>query len=136
MEIRSVGTSGSGPGQFNYPHGIAVDGEGNVLVADNDNHRIQQFTAEGQFVTSVRKLTFNHSNNKDSQHRVTVLNSDLSFFSLFGEYGSGKGQLDYIYPCDVVCDSTGKVCVADHDSHRIQVFTAEGKSSKMFMFGI
>ncbi len=57
MEIRSFGTSGSGPGQFNYPHGIAVDGEGNVLVADNDNHRIQQFTAEGQLITSVRKLT-------------------------------------------------------------------------------
>ncbi len=45
-KIRSFGTSGSGPGQFKYPHGIAVDGEGNVLVADSDNHRIQQFTAQ------------------------------------------------------------------------------------------
>ncbi len=147
-KVRSFGTSGSGPGQFKYPCGIAVDGEGNILVADSNNHRIQRFTSEGLFIASVSTgdenykfylpygITFNHSNNKvyvvDCNHCVTVLNSDLSFFSSFGKYGGGSGKGQFNYPYDVACDSTGKVYVADRNNHRIQVFTAEGKFLKMF----
>jgi sugar lactone lactonase YvrE len=35
--------AGSEPGQFNLPHGIAVDAKGNVYVADRSNHRLQVF---------------------------------------------------------------------------------------------
>ena len=52
-KLRSFGTCGFGQGQFNYPRGVAVDVEGNVLVADGWNHRIQKFTAEDQFLTAV-----------------------------------------------------------------------------------
>ncbi len=41
------GTRGSDQGQFIYPCDVSVDGEGNILVADSSNHRIQKFTAEG-----------------------------------------------------------------------------------------
>jgi DNA-binding beta-propeller fold protein YncE len=47
----SWGEPGSGPGQFNLPHGIAVDREGNVFVADRENSRLQIFTARGEFIT-------------------------------------------------------------------------------------
>lgn len=36
------------PGEFNEPIGIAVDGEGNVYVADTTNHRIQKFDKDGK----------------------------------------------------------------------------------------
>ena len=52
-KLRSFGRHGRGDGQFNNPHGVAVDGEGNILVADCCNNRIQKFTSEGQFLTSV-----------------------------------------------------------------------------------
>ena len=65
-KLRSFGTGGSGQGQFNGPSGVAVDGEGNILVADTGNHRIQKVTAEGQFLAAVgtkgnrpRALQFN-----------------------------------------------------------------------------
>ncbi len=48
----SWGEPGDGPGQFNLPHGIAIDREGRVLVADRENSRIQVFTADGRFVTA------------------------------------------------------------------------------------
>jgi DNA-binding beta-propeller fold protein YncE len=47
----SWGEPGSGPGQFNLPHGIALDREGRVYVADRENSRIQVFSPAGQFLT-------------------------------------------------------------------------------------
>ena len=38
---------------FNDPRGIAIDSSGYVYVADKDNHRIQKFTSNGQFVTNL-----------------------------------------------------------------------------------
>ena len=63
-------------------------------------------------------------------HRIQVLNSDLSFFRQFGKEGSGKGQ--FAYPRGVATDSAGRVYVADSDNHRIQVFTGEGRFLRMF----
>ncbi len=42
-----LGQPGSGPGQFYGPRGLAFDGEGNVLVVDTGNKRVQKFSPEG-----------------------------------------------------------------------------------------
>ncbi len=47
--VQSWGEPGSGPGQFHVPHGIAVDADGTVYVADRENSRIQRFTALGEY---------------------------------------------------------------------------------------
>src|SRR5271168_4235896 len=46
--LMSWGEPGSGPGQFNVPHSIALDAAGNVYVADRGNHRIQVFDTDGK----------------------------------------------------------------------------------------
>jgi DNA-binding beta-propeller fold protein YncE len=48
----SWGEPGDGPGQFNLPHGIALDRQGLVYVADRENSRIQVFNPGGRFVTA------------------------------------------------------------------------------------
>ena len=45
--LGSWGEPGSGPGQFNLPHGIAVDRRGRVYVADRENSRVQIFSRDG-----------------------------------------------------------------------------------------
>ena len=48
----SWGGPGSAPGQFNLPHGIAVDSAGTVYVADRENSRIQLFSPAGEYLRS------------------------------------------------------------------------------------
>ena len=47
---RSWGEPGDGPGQFKVPHGIAVDHDGIVYVADRENSRLQLFSPTGEFL--------------------------------------------------------------------------------------
>jgi len=48
--LKSWGDRGKEPGQFNTPHSIATDVNGNVYVADRGNHRIQVFDGDGKFL--------------------------------------------------------------------------------------
>ena len=101
--ITSVGKHGHGPLEFNCPHGITISPiTGNIYIADHDNHRIQ------------------------------VLNPDLTFSHTFGTKGSAEGQ--FKNPVDVAIDGRGLVYVTDCLNHRIQTFTPEGQF--LFQFGI
>jgi DNA-binding beta-propeller fold protein YncE len=46
----SWGEFGTDPGQFNLVHSVAVDPSGRVYVADRENHRVQIFGPEGEFL--------------------------------------------------------------------------------------
>ena len=145
---RTFGSRGSTEGQLNEPCDVAVDGDGNVFVVDKDNHRIQKFTGAGEFVTAVGQnetkhlefsfpsgIAVNHRNRKvyicdQNNHRVHILNADLTFFKSFGSYGSGDGQFNW--PWDATCDCTRNVYVADWGRDCIQVFTAEGNFLRKF----
>ena len=145
-KLRSFDECGSGQGEFYRPCGVAVDGEGNILVTDQCNHRIQKFTAEGQFLAAVgtrgggllqfsnpTDIAYNAKNRMVyvvdcGNHRVQVLNCDLTFSSTFGK----NCKVQCSSPWSIACDSTGKVYVVDRWNHRIQVFTAEEKFLMMF----
>ncbi|HYX63170.1 MAG TPA: peptidyl-alpha-hydroxyglycine alpha-amidating lyase family protein [Burkholderiales bacterium] len=51
--LKSWGTPGNKPGQFNTPHSIAADAKGNIYVADRGNRRIQVFDSEGNFLRQI-----------------------------------------------------------------------------------
>jgi sugar lactone lactonase YvrE len=52
--IKSWGGKGTGPGQFQVAHGIAIDARGLLWVADRENQRIQVFDSDGTFVREIR----------------------------------------------------------------------------------
>ena len=132
---------GGGEGQFAAPLGIAVDGVGNVYVADNQNHRIQKLSISGDFLTTWGSegaengqfqfpggVTVDGEGNvyvtDANNHRIQVFNSDGAFLRAWGSEGSEEGQFNI--PTDVAVDESGNVYVVDFLNHRIQVFSVNG----------
>ncbi|HEX4104633.1 MAG TPA: peptidyl-alpha-hydroxyglycine alpha-amidating lyase family protein [Rhizomicrobium sp.] len=50
--ILQWGGHGSGPGQFEMPHALAMDTQGRLFVADRGNNRVQIFDQNGKFIAS------------------------------------------------------------------------------------
>ena len=70
--VASWGSLGTGPGQFDTPHGIAVSPADEIYVADRGNRRIQVFDKDGNYIreftvdvpvdTSRGKITYGREN--------------------------------------------------------------------------
>src|SRR5262245_23287983 len=54
--IKAWGTRGSGPGQFDTPHSIAIDSRGRIFVADRSNSRMQIFDQDGRFLEQWKQF--------------------------------------------------------------------------------
>ena len=48
--VMQFGSVGTGPGEFDLIHGIAVDRDRRIYVADRMNHRLQVFTEDGEYI--------------------------------------------------------------------------------------
>ena len=48
--VRTIGTSGRGPGQFVAPEGLATDPTGSLFVSDTDDGRIERFSPSGEYL--------------------------------------------------------------------------------------
>ncbi len=54
--VREWGRRGTGHGEFNLPHGIAVDERGTLYVADRENGRLQRFDLDGKYLSQINGL--------------------------------------------------------------------------------
>jgi sugar lactone lactonase YvrE len=54
--IRAWGKKGSGPGEFDAPHSLAMDSRGRLFVADRGNSRIQIFDQDGKFLEEWKQF--------------------------------------------------------------------------------
>jgi DNA-binding beta-propeller fold protein YncE len=52
--LKSWGDRGNKPGEFNTPHNIAADAQGNIYVADRGNRRLQVFDNDGTFLREIK----------------------------------------------------------------------------------
>ena len=54
--IKAWGKNGTGPGEFNTPHSIAIDSQGRIFVADRVNSRVQIFDKDGRFLDQWKQF--------------------------------------------------------------------------------
>ena len=141
--VKSFGTEGTKEGQFTHPRGVAISHDGYILVTDN--HRLQKLTFEGDCVKSVGSsetgngpLQFNspvgitvHPTTGQifiadtHNHRIQVLNKDLTYSHSFDKRGSSPEQFQF--PGDVTFDNEGYLYVVDSLNHCIKTFTSTGQ---------
>jgi len=54
--IKAWGKEGKGPGEFDVPHGLALDSAGRLFVADRANNRLQIFDQDGNFLAEWKQF--------------------------------------------------------------------------------
>jgi DNA-binding beta-propeller fold protein YncE len=137
------------PGTFSEPWGVAVDPDGNVFVADTWNHRVQKFSADGEFISMIgpsaegdeqifwgpRALAFDREGRlfiaDTGNHRIAIYDNTGEFLGDFGEQGYDFGQLRE--PVGIAFDSDNRIYVVDTWNHRVQVFEEIGENEFFFM---
>ena len=138
-EKRTIGSIGSGDGQFNKPYGISIKGDV-LYVADCGNNRIQKLTTGGQFLLmfvkygSVRKqFSCPVAVIVDQRDKVIVaeyFNNSVVILDKNGNWlltinGNSLGNKGFKNPLGLALDPQGNIHVAAYGSNTIKVFTPE-----------
>lgn len=158
----SAGLSGSADGTgsaalFAYPAGIALDGSGNVFVADHDNDVIRKITPGGSVTTFAGAAglpgsadgvggaarfsdptavavdgggnVFVADAGNSTIRKITAGGSVTTFAGLAGVGGSADGvgsAARFNAPQGVAADSVGNVYVADTNNNTVRKVTSNG----------
>ena len=145
----------AGSAQFNAPANLAADQDGNIFVADTENHAIRKI-AGGQVTTFAGSLgqsgaangvggkakfykpagiatdVFGNVYVSDENHVVRKISRDgdvTAFAGVSGTPGSSDGagaSATFRSPAGLVVDDFGNVFVADSGNHLIRKITSAG----------
>lgn len=143
-----------GGGMFVFPHGIAVDKDGNIWVTDGQGrdgkgHQVFKFSPDGEVLMTLGKAgvagdgpdTFNQPDDVAiapdgdifvsdghtpamGNARVMKFTKDGKFIKQWGKHGSGPGEFEV--PHALAFDSRGRLFVGDRANNRIQIFDQDG----------
>jgi streptogramin lyase len=147
VEIELIGGFGgfgrTEPGTFNWPVGIAIDDQGRLIIADNENNRMQRCSIEGDCevfgkrgsqlgdflwplgvaVDSLGRIIVSEAGN----HRIQLRDSQGDWTS-FGSHGHAlPGEFDL--PAGIAVDDQDRIIIADELNHRIQICDDAGSCS-------
>ena len=145
-------TDGTGNvARFNNPYGVAVDGAGNLYVADRSNRLIRKITTGGVVTTLAGRTFPNEISNpygvavdgtgnvyvadpnrilKITSTGVTTTLAGMDF--VLGAYADGTGSAArFSSPLSVAVDSAGNVYVADQHNSTIRKITTGGVVTTM-----
>ena len=144
-----------GVGLTNYPHGLAIDDEGNVWITDateeEDNgqgHAVRKLSPMGEVLMTLGTPGMagdgENSFNRPSSVAIGLngeiyvgdghggdSNSRVMMFNADGSFVKTWGQLgtapgEFDQPHAMAVDSTGRLFVGDRVNNRVQIFDAEG----------
>ena len=151
VSVAGTGCPGPVVNMLDHPHGIFVDDNMNLFVADTDNNRIQRFQS-GQLQattvagfgamilyllkrpTSVILDGDGYLFIVDSGNNRIIRSVPTGYECLFGcseESGSSSSALNQ--PQMMAFDKDGNILVADVDNHRIQKFLLTRNSCGMYI---
>ena len=98
-----AGAGNTGFGELYEPQGVALDSEGNLYIADTQNHRIRMLTPGGTI--------------------STIAGTGTPGFS--GDGGAATAA-ELNAPSAVAVDASGNIYIADTRNHRVRMVTTDG----------
>ena len=148
-QFGSYGTIGDGAnsvGKFASPSDVSISSNGNIVVIDTWNNRIQVFDSNYDFLfefgssgEDLGNFVWPETGAVDSDgnmlvgdtgnSRIQVFDSNGNFQSSFG---SGLSDSKFHVLGDLHAASNGDILVADLDNYRIQVFDSAGNYKTSF----
>ena len=87
--IKTWGKLGSGPGEMDIPHAIAMDSRGRIVLADRNNNRLQIFDQDGNFIAEMRQFSRPSGLFIDKNDIVYVADSESNKSRSHGEWKRG-----------------------------------------------
>lgn len=95
--LLSWGEPGAGPGQFNISHSVRLDNEDRVWVSDRNNHRIQIFDVDGNYLDEwpiPRRPDAIYIDRQENVVYVAEIEKQVSIYTLDGDlitqWGGGE----------------------------------------------
>ena len=136
--LKTWGTPGTGPGQFNLPHAIDIDRNRRLYVADRANHRVQVFDENGKFLDewpNIRSPTHILVSADQSvwvsdleTSKLLKYNTSGKLLFYWGVYGTFAGGLWGIHQFSV--DPEGTLYIAETYGGRTQKFRPKPNADK------
>ena len=118
------------------PTGIAIQ-SGRTIVYVCDQYRIQVYTMDGDFITSItHEYIISPWGIAVESDAILVTDTQLCALIIITDHkfirmgGPGVGKSDFISPRGLDCDKNGNIYVADTTAKRIRVFTSQLEFSK------
>jgi DNA-binding beta-propeller fold protein YncE len=149
--ISTFGSAGTGNGEFYEPTGIGVNPiNGDVVVSDEKNNRVQVFNEKGEFVRTFgsggtgngefkepRGVAVDSKGNiwvtDTGNDRVQEFNEKGEYLAQFGTVGNGNGE--FLEPKGLAVDSKGNIWVADSGNNRVEEFNEKREYVRQFAAG-
>lgn len=138
LKLREMmGKSGQEEGQFNAPTAVATGPDGHIYVVDTLNHRVQIFTAQGEFVRAFGEAGdaagfFERPkaiaiDSQGNLHVVDGMFDNVQVFDAEGRLlmaygGTGAGPGEFWLPSGIWIDRQDRIYVADTYNKRVQIF--------------
>lgn len=128
--LRTWGTAGKGPGEFNTPHSIRIAAKDRILVGDRENKRIQVFDREGKFLEMWDGFApYGLEIYRDGDifvadglaNQIIQLDQNGKIVHAWGSMGKSPGQFDL--PHMLASDHAGNLYVTEINGMRMQKFT-------------
>ena len=137
--IKSWGSRGSDPGQFNSIRGIVIDAQGNLYVADAGNQRIQVFDGDGNVKAQIANIgvpsalcitpgPHQYLYSSNSNDPETLDNGEIYKLELdgriVGKFGrAGKLPKEFGMVNSIDCRSENELFIAELTNWRVQKVT-------------